>query len=236
MYKNKKIIGIITARSGSKSLPNKNIKLLNGKPLIAYTIETAIKSKVFDYLMVSTDSPKYAKIAEEFGANVPFLRSEVNANDTATSWAVCEEVLNKLDEKFDIVMLLQPTSPFRTVQNIQGSLELFMEKNADVVVSVTKTTHPVEWCNTLPEDHSLHNFVKEEYANTRRQDLPQSYITNGVIYIIKSHLIEPDLNLFCKNSYAYVMDEDISIDIDTERDFMLAQALLNMNNQLNQIK
>lgn len=226
MYKDKKIIAIIPARSGSKGLVDKNIRDLNGKPLLAYSIDAAKESKVFDYIMVSTDSREYAQISEQFGASVPFLRTEENANDSASSWSVCEEVLNKLDEKFDIMVLLQPTSPLRTAQNIREAIDLFMEKDADVVVGVTKTAHPIEWCNTLDENCSLKDFVKKEHAHKRRQELPQSYIINGAVYIIKSHLMSPDLDLFGENSYAYIMDEDKSIDIDSKKDFIIAQALL----------
>lgn len=229
MYENKRIIAIIPARSGSKGLIDKNIKELNGKPLIAYTIEAATESSIFDYIVVSTDSKKYAQIAEQFGANVPFLRSEENSNDEASSWSVCEEVLNKLNEEFDIVVLLQPTSPLRTSQNIKEAINLFIEKDADIVTSVTKTPHPIEWCNVLPENSSLHDFVKKENANKRRQEFVQSYTLNGAIYIVKSNLISAGIDLFSEKSYGYVMAEDESVDIDTEKDYIVAQALLRMH-------
>ena len=226
MYKNKKIIAIIPARSESKGLPDKNIKELDGKPLMAYTIQAAIESKIFDYIIVSTDSPKYAEIAKQFGASVPFLRSKELSDDTASSWGACEEVLNKLDEEFDIVVLLQPTSPLRTAQNIVESMDLFMEKDADIVVGVAKTPHPIQWCNILPENHSLYNFVKEKDRNKRRQELEQSYTINGAVYIIKPHLIDANFDMFCEKSYAYIMDENKSIDVDSKKDFIIAQALL----------
>jgi len=227
MYKDKKIIAIIPARSGSKGLPDKNIKDLNGKPLIGYTIEAAIESSCFDKVIVSTDSEEYAKVSNKFGAEVPFLRSAENSNDTADSWNVCKEVLNKIKEKFDIVVLLQPTSPLRNAQHIKEALDVFFLKNANVVVSVTTLPHPIEWCNHLPSDNSLENFESAEHSKSRRQDLPLSYTMNGAIYIVKSELIKPDLNLCGKNSYAYIMDEAKSVDIDSEFDFLKAQILLN---------
>jgi len=227
MYKDKKIIAIIPARSGSKGLPDKNIKDLKGKPLIAYTIEAAVKSKCFNKVFVSTDSEEYAKISKDFGAEVPFLRSNENSNDTAGSWIVCEEVLNKLEEEFDMVVLLQPTSPLRNAQHIQEAIDLFFLKNAEVVVSVTSLPHPIEWCNQLPSDNSLKNFIPTKIRTKRRQDLPKSYTMNGAIYIIKSELIKPDLNLCGENSYAYIMEEAQSVDIDSEFDFLKAQMLLN---------
>lgn len=226
MYKNKSIIAIIPARSGSKGLPDKNIKKLCDKPLIAYTIEAAIDSGCFDYVMVSTDSEKYAEISKKYGAEVPFLRSKENSSDTASSWDVCLEVLNKIDKKFDIVVLLQPTSPLRTAQNIKEAIDLFFEKNADSILSVTKLDHPIEWCNYLPEDFSLNNFIKQEHRHKRRQDLLNSYRLNGAVFIIKSNLLSSNINLFSEKSYAYVMDENKSIDVDTEKDFIIAKALL----------
>jgi CMP-N,N'-diacetyllegionaminic acid synthase len=152
MYNNKKIIAIIPARSGSKGLKDKNIKELKGKPLIAYTIEAAKKSEIFDRIIVSTDSEKYAEISKKYEAEVPFLRSNENSGDKAGSWEVVKEVLSKLDEKYDIVILLQPTSPLRTSQNIKEAIDLFFEKNADTLFSVCETSHPAFWCNTLNEN------------------------------------------------------------------------------------
>lgn len=230
MYKNKKIVAIIPARSGSKGLPNKNIKDLAGKPLIAHTIEAAIQCDFFDDVIVSTDSEKYAEISKKYGASVPFLRSKENSSDDADSWSVVKEVLNKLEKTFDIVVLLQPTSPFRTAENIKKALELFIDKSADTVASVSKSPHPIQWCNTLPENKSLYNFISKEYLNKRRQDLPQGYTLNGAIYIVKSDLIQSDINLFGENSYAYIMDEKSSIDIDNELNFSFAQFMIGENN------
>ena len=128
MFKEKKIIAVIPARSGSKGLKDKNIKKLNGKPLIAYTIDAAKNANIFDKIIVSTDSEKYAEISREYGAQVPFLRSGKNSSDGANSWDVVKEVLMKLDEKYDIIVLLQPTSPLRTSENILESLKLFFKK------------------------------------------------------------------------------------------------------------
>lgn len=226
MYNNKKIIAIIPARSGSKGLLDKNIKELKGKPLIAYTIEAALNSNCFDKILVSTDSEKYAEISKKYGADVPFLRSKENSTDKSDSWSVCKEVLDKLDEKFDVIILLQPTSPLRTPDNIKEALDLFFTKKADVIVSTSKISHPVQWCNTLPENLSLKDFIKEEFKNKQRQELPQNYKLNGAIYIVKSELIKANLDLFRENSYAYIMDEENSIDIDNKLDFSIAESLI----------
>lgn len=223
---NKKNIAIIPARSGSKGLPDKNVKLLNGKPLIAYTIEAAIKSGCFEKVIVSTDSQNYAQIAEKYGAEIPFLRSEQNSQDTSSSWDVCIEVLEKIEEKFDTVVLLQPTSPLRKDFHIKKSLNLFYENKAEAVVSATKTDHPIEWCSHLPEDLSLENFIKKENKHKRRQELPPSYRLNGAIYIMKAKSLKSQMDLYTKNCYAYIMEEKYSIDIDHEIDFLMAETIL----------
>lgn len=224
MYNDKKIIGIIPARSGSKGLKDKNIKELCGKPLIAYTIEAAEQSGVFDCIMASTDSEKYARIAREHGASVPFLRSSENSSDKSGSWDVVREVLAKLNEKFDIVVLLQPTSPLRTAQHIKEAIELFFEKDADTVCSVCETPHPMFWCNTLNEDLSIMDFIKKEYQK-RRQELPKSYTLNGAIYICKTKYID-NLDFYSNKSFAYVMNKNSSIDIDENLDFQLCELII----------
>ena len=224
MYKNKKIIAVIPARSGSKGLKDKNIKSLKGKPLIAYTIEAAKESGIFDRIIVSTDSEKYAKISRQYGAEVPFLRSEENSSDKAGSWDVVKEVLSKLNEKYEIVVLLQPTSPLRSSVHIKEAIDLFFEKEADTVCSVCETSHPVFWCNTLDSAQSMKNFIKKEYRK-RRQDLPKTYTLNGAIYICKiKNLNNP--NFYSNKSFAYVMSREISVDIDSDLDFKIAEIIL----------
>ncbi len=231
MYKNKKIIAIIPARSGSKGLKDKNIKDLKGKPLIAYTIESAKKTDIFDEIMVSTDSGLYSKIAEEYGASVPFLRSEENANDKAGSWDVVREVLNNYEQKlgktFDVIVLLQPTSPLRTSSHIREALDLFFKKDADTLFSVCETPHPIFWCNTIDETLSAKDFIKPEY-NVQRQKLPKSFTINGAIYITKPSQLS-NLNFYGDNSYLYVMPKENSVDIDSELDFKYAETIMDNN-------
>lgn len=226
MYRDKKIIAIMPARSGSKGVKDKNIKELCGKPLIAYTIEAAQRSNVFDCIFVSTDSEKYAQIAKQYGAEVPFLRSAENSSDKSGTWDVVREVLAKLDEKFDIVILLQPTSPLRMEKDIINALDLFFTKNADKVVSVCETDHPAFWCNTLDETLSMKDFVKKEY-NLPRQALPKTYTLNGAVYICKAELLSRNISFYDDKSYAYIMSKEASIDIDSELDFKIAELCYN---------
>lgn len=146
-------IAIIPARSGSKGLPDKNIRPLNGKPLLAYSIEAALASGLFDTVHVSTDSERYADIARQYGADEPFLRSAETSSDTASSEDAIREVLRRYEEmgqRFDAFMLLQPTSPLRTADDIRAAFGVMEEKQAESVVSVCEVEHSPLWCNTLP--------------------------------------------------------------------------------------
>ena len=216
-------LGVITARSGSKGIKNKNIRLLNGKPLITYTIESALQSQCIDELMVSTDSESYADIAKKHGAKVPFLRSEGNAADSAKSVDVLLEVLNEYEKRgscFDNIVLLQPTSPLRTAENISSAFRLFYEKNADSVVSVCECEHSPLLSNVLGEDLSLFGFIRES-NNIRRQEMEKYYRVNGAVYISKVNVLREIRSFYGRNSYAYIMGQKESVDIDTEMDFEL---------------
>ena len=151
-------IAIIPARSGSKGLKDKNIKMLDGKPLISYSIQAALQSGCFEEVMVSTDSEHYAEIAQIHGASVPFLRSAEMSSDSASSWDSVREVLKnylQLGQSFDNVMLLQPTSPLRTSDDIINAFDLFFNKKAESVVGVCEMEHSPLWSNVLPEDGNL---------------------------------------------------------------------------------
>lgn len=160
-----KNIAVISARSGSKGLPDKNIKVLNGKPLMAYSIQEALKSDCFDTVMVSTDSEKYAEIARQYGAQVPFLRSSETSSDKASSWDAVEEVLQgyeKMGQSYDTFCLLQPTSPLRLAKDIKEAYNLYTKKEAIAILSMTQLEHPIEWCGKIDESLSLNGFYKDE--------------------------------------------------------------------------
>lgn len=221
-------IAIIPARSGSKGLKHKNIKPLNGKPLLAYSIEAALASDLFDEVYVSTDSEEYAAIAKEYGASVPFLRSEEASTDTASSWQVVLEALeryNAIGREFHMVTLLQPTTPLRTEKDIIKAYQLFLEKDANAVVSVCEMEHSPLWCNILPEDLSMENFIRDEVCNQPRQELKTYYRINGGIYMVKTAYLRESVQIYRSRCYAYIMDKQSSIDIDDEYDFSVAEAL-----------
>lgn len=221
-------IAIIPARSGSKGLKDKNIKKLCGKPLMSYSIEAAIQSELFDCVHVSTDSGIYAKIAKEYGADVPFLRDEEYASDEASTLDVIKNVLLKYSqagERFDVVAILQPTSPLRTCKDILNAYQMFCDKNALAIVSVCEVDHSPLLCNTMKTDLSLNQFIDVKKV-TRRQDMDTYYRVNGGIYIMRVELLDNFEELYGSRSYAYIMEKSNSIDIDDEFDFKMAEYMM----------
>lgn len=226
-----KNIAIIPARSGSKGIPDKNIKELAGKPLIAYTIEAALESEMFETVMVSTDSAWYAEIAEKYGAEVPFLRSKETSSDTASSWDVVREVLDKYLEGgkvFDTLMLLQPTSPLRTAQNIREAYQEMEVKKANAIVSLCEMEHSPQQCNTLPEDLSLAGFIRPSSRGKRRQEMETFYRFNGAIYLVKADAFRNNAHIYSDRCFAYLMNREASVDIDDEFDFLYAEMIVMM--------
>lgn len=224
-----KNLAIIPARSGSKRVKDKNIRDLNGKPLMAYTIEAAVDSGVFSRVMVSTDSTRYAEIAVRYGAEVPFIRSNHNATDSAGTWDTVDEVLKEYAQRgeiFDNVCVLQPTSPLRSSRHIQEAYELFCNKAKVAVVSVCETEHTLVWYGQLDDSHSLDRFVTEDDIMAR-QSKGVHYRVNGGIYFISVAEYSRNKWIYREGSYAYLMDQMHSVDIDTESDFVLAGMILN---------
>ena len=223
-------LAIIPARSGSKGLKDKNIKLLKGKPLIWYSIQAARDSVCFDEIMVSTDSQYYANVAIDCGASVPFLRSVETSSDTAGSWDVVQEVLFKYKEKgleFDSICLLQPTSPLRKSEDIIKAYRQLKTYNCDSITSVCEVDHSPLWCMTLPEDNSLEDFRKK-LKDTPRQGLPQHYRINGAIYIRLIEYVDGMISIKSDDERAYIMDKTRSVDIDTQEDFDFAEWCLSL--------
>ncbi|MEA5038650.1 MAG: acylneuraminate cytidylyltransferase family protein [Clostridiaceae bacterium] len=228
MYNGKRVLAVIPARSGSKGLPDKNILLFNGKPLLSYSIEAARNSGVVDEIFVSTNSPQYAYIAKASGASVPFLRSEALAREQSSSWECVIEALKNYEmmgKVFEYVLLLQPTSPLRKSQDIVDSLRLSEQLTADSIISVCETDHSVLWCNKLPQNQSMKNFIQDEIKNVPRQRMPVYYRINGAIYLVRVDYLKKSRDIFHCRSYAYIMPKERSVDIDTEYDFIIAEAL-----------
>ncbi len=228
MYKGKTVLAIIPARGGSKRLPGKNIRNLLGKPLIAWSIEAAIHSNFFDEIMVNTDDQQIADISIEYGAMVPFLRHAGLSTDVASSLDVVKDTLDfyaKNNRCFDVVVLLQPTSPLRNSEDIIGAMELFSDKSASSVLSVCEVDHPIQWCNSLDSTLSMDSFISEGVKGVRSQDLEKHYRLNGAIYIWGVSVFSREPEAIVVPSYASVMPSERSVDIDSENDFIFAELL-----------
>lgn len=225
-------IAIIPARGGSKRLPGKNIKLLGDKPLIAWTIEAAIESKVFDHVFVSTDSQEIADISKQHGAEVPFLRPAYLSSDTATTNDVIAHLVDWFETKYNqttsLIAVLQPTSPLRNARHIIEATEEMNDKSAKAIVSVCKLEHPIQFCNQLGLDGSMAGFVNLENIK-RTQDLEPTYRINGALYIFNKEYVGRMQDLYSEGTYAYIMESKFSIDIDTQEDFALTEYYLESN-------
>ncbi|HEY3308698.1 MAG TPA: acylneuraminate cytidylyltransferase family protein [Desulfuromonadaceae bacterium] len=231
MIEGKTILAVIPARGGSKRLPRKNVALLAGKPLIAWSIEAANGSKYVDEVMVTTDDDEIATASHIHGATVPFLRPKELATDTATTFDVIEHVIgfykNELLKCYDIVLLLQPTSPLRTSKDIDDAIQYLVQKNADAIVSVCETDHSPLWANVLPDDLSMAGFIRDEVKNKRSQDLETCYRLNGAIYLCNiERLLSERTLLISNNIFGYVMQKEKSVDIDSIIDLKLCELLM----------
>lgn len=227
-----RVTALIPARGGSKRLPRKNIKLLVDKPLIAWSIEVAKACKYVDRVIVSTDDEEIKRISEQYGAEVPFLRPEYLSNDHASSFDVIKHAIDflTLSRSNELIVLLQPTSPLRLASEIDAALEFFVQKDAKGVVSISETEHSPMWSNTLPEDGCMSDFIRPEVQGKRSQDLPSFFRLNGSIYIYETlALLEKGAIFFDEYVYGFETSLETSIDIDTEFDFVIAEALLRYN-------
>ena len=222
------ILVIIPARGGSKGIPGKNIKLLGGKPLIYYAIDVARAIVDDTHICVSTDDDQIIRVVEQYGVSVPFIRPTELATDTAGSYGVLLHALSFYESKgehFDAVVLLQVTSPFRTVNHVREALNLY-NKDLDMVVSVKETdSNPYYLCFEEDTEGMLH-ISKGDGHYTRRQDCPPVYEYNGAIYIINPERMKAmPLNKF-KKRVKYVMDREHSVDLDTMMDWMIAEYMI----------
>lgn len=223
-----KILVIIPARGGSKGIPHKNIKPLNGKPLIYYTIDCARAICADEDICVSTDDQEIINVVEKYGLKVPFVRPEELATDTAGTYEVLLHALDfyeKQGKHYDVVMLLQNTSPFRTAEHVKEALSLY-RKDLDMVVSVKECAANPYYCVFEENREGYLNICKGDGNITRRQDAPKVYEYNGAIYAINPVSLKAmPLNKFIRR-IKYVMDERSSLDLDTMADWQLAEVLI----------
>jgi len=234
MIRNKKIIALIPARGGSKSVPKKNIRILAGKPLITYSIKEALKSQYIDRVIVSTDDSQIAKIANEYNAEVPFIRPPELAGDEVTTLPVLQHAVRWLEKEEgycpEIVILLQPTSPLRKAEHINQALTLFFDTNADSVISVCESSHSPYWMRVVDSQGRINPFIEkglfaaQEPGHASRHNLPKTFLINGAIYITTPEVLSKD-KFLGDDTRALIMNEKDSMDVDSEWDFDLAEFI-----------
>jgi CMP-N-acetylneuraminic acid synthetase len=220
-------LGLIPARCGSKGIKNKNIIDLCGKPLIAYTIEAALLSKVCDVVMVSTDSQEIAEVSVSYGASVPFFRSASTALDESSTLDAVLEVIdcyNNIGQTFQNIILLQPTSPLRTAEDIKDAYQFFQSLDRQGVASVNLTDESILHFREMDSKQKLCRVVNID-DNLPRQKMKKTYYVNGAIYINRASDINENL-IFNQNPYGYLMNRQNSVDIDSYQDLNYAKYLL----------
>jgi len=224
MYKNKKIIAIIPARGGSKGVPKKNIRKIVGKPLIAWSIEAASKSRYIDRLILSSDDKEIIQTAKEWGCEVPFVRPAELAQDQSKT---IDAVLHALRELpgYEYVVCLQATTPLTAPTDIDGCIEKCISANAESCVSIVEPEKSPYWMLQLSEQSILEPLLDAKYLTKRRQELPLVYVPNGAIYVCKVEWLIKSKNLFSTKTIGFIMPASRSLDIDTEQDFAVLESL-----------
>jgi len=219
-----KVLAIIPARGGSKGVPRKNIRNLAGKPLIAWTIEEAKRSKYITRTILSSENQEIIKIAKEYGCDVPFVRpKEISQDHTPSITAV----LHALEQcgGYDYVVLLQPTSPFRTAEDIDNCIEYTINQQAKFCVSVTEAEQSPYWMYTI-ENGKMKPVIQQNQLATRRQDLPNVYVLNGAIYVGRVEEIIEKKSFLTEETKSFIMSNENSLDIDTILDFEICEYLI----------
>ena len=224
------VLGIIPARGGSKSIPKKNIRSLAGKPLIAYTIEIAQNCKMLDRTVVSTDDVEIAEVAKKYGGDAPFIRPKALSLDETPMVPVLQHAVSFIEQNegvdVDVVVLLDPTSPFRRVEYIEACIQKIERENADSVVTVCEVEHNPYFVMMELDDDKLVPLIKSDKVITRRQDAPNVYRLNASVYAIKRDILMNEKTIITDNTMAVIMPHELSAHIDHEIDFEFAEYLM----------
>lgn len=219
------VLAVIPARGGSKGIPGKNIKQLCGKPLIAWTIDVAKKAKCIDQIVVSSDDKWTLDIAKSFGVSTPFVRPPELATDDTPGILPILHAIDQLPG-YDWILVLQPTSPLRTAEDIEGIFSFCMEKEAPAAVSICKSFEQPHWMYQKTNDCRLLPLISDCPQMTRRQDLPSFYVLNGALYLAKTEWLKTNETFISDETVSFEMPRERSVDIDEQRDWDLAESFL----------
>ena len=227
------MIALIPARSGSKTIKNKNIKIINGKPLIAHTIIAAKKSKYIKDIFLITDSQKIAKIGEKYGAKAPFLRPKHLAKDNSKVIDTYIYFLKRIKKNLTIkdITILQPTSPLRKANHIDEAIKLFYKNQSSSLISVKEIEFPLEWVKIIKKKKGK-SYIKSMYSNNNlnRQKYKKYYIPNGSVFIFNTYKLIKYKKYYFKDTTPYIMESEDSVDIDDQFDFDIAKYLMRKGN------
>jgi CMP-N,N'-diacetyllegionaminic acid synthase len=229
MIAGKTVLGLVQARGGSKGVPHKNIRPVGGKPLLAWTIEAAKKSKFIDHVILSSDDAEIIEVAKSLGCAAPFVRPSQLAQDDTPS---IDSVLHALSmvPDYDFLVLLQPTSPLRSAEDIDNCIEYCVSNSANACVSVAESLQSPYWMYKIVQDGAIERLMPHADSYIRRQDLPVTYVLNGALYVANCAWLRNHKTFLTKETRAYVMPQERSIDIDSEMDFQILDTILRKKN------
>jgi CMP-N,N'-diacetyllegionaminic acid synthase len=221
------VLALVPARGGSKGVPRKNIRIIGGKPMIAWTIEAARGSRYIDRLILSSDDPAIIDVAVECGCEAPFVRPAELAGDQADSMAVVRHAIAALPEQFEYLVLLQPTSPMRRTEDIDGAIERCVRGGAPACVSVSEADKSPFWMVRLDAQGIMHPLFPAHQIPYRRQDAPLVFALNGAVYVARTEHLKLGGTFLVPGAVGYPMPKERSLDIDTELDLAIVDFLLN---------
>lgn len=226
MIGEKSVLGLIMARGGSKGLPRKNLRQFGGKPMIAWTVEAGKQSQCIDRLILSSEDEEIIETVRPLDCEIPFVRPENLATDESSPIEVIRHAIDSLPDKYDYLVLLQPTSPLRIANDIDRCVELCYQKQAPACVTITETEKTPYWMYELQEDQRMRPVISGEKRVVRRQDLPKTFALNGAVFVARSDWIIHQNDFLGPDTIGYEMPRSRSIDIDSETDLVLANAIL----------
>jgi N-acylneuraminate cytidylyltransferase len=229
MIGGKRVLAIIPARGGSKGVPRKNIRQIAGKPLIAWTIEEAKKSRYIDCIVLSTEDREIADVAKAWDCEVPFLRPVELAQDETPGIEPVIHIINNLQDQYDYIVLLQPTSPLRRVDDIDGCIDHMRKHHAPLCVTVCEVEKSPYWMYETDDSCHLIPVISDRHLLLRRQDMPIVYSLNGAVYAGEASYVKRIRTFLTNETIAYVMPKERSLDIDTELDMKICDFLLSRN-------
>ena len=224
-----RVLAIIPARGGSKGVPRKNIREVGGKPLLAWTVEAARASQYLDRTILSSDDEEIMRTAESVGCDVPFRRPAEFATDEADALSVIQHAIGALDEIYEYVVWLQPTSPLRRGTDIDNAIALCVERKAPSCVGVVETEKSPFWSMTMTGDGTLVPLMGADQMPSRRQDAPVTYALNGAVYVARAADLAAGQSFFVPGTVGYVMPRERSFDIDSELDLQIVDFLIKQN-------